>query len=71
MSNPTYKKIEIVGTSSESVEEAIQNAVAQASKSVKNINWFEIPELRGAIADGKVSQYQVTVKMGFRVEEGQ
>ena len=68
MSNPhTYKKVEIVGSSSNSVEEAIQNALDECSKSVRNMEWFEVMETRGHIVDGKVAHYQVTVKIGFRI----
>lgn len=64
----TYKKLEIVGSSKNSIEEAINNAVAECSKSVKNVEWFEVIETRGHIVDGKVAHYQVTVKVGFRIE---
>jgi len=62
-----FKKIEVVGTSKNSIDEAIQNAIAKASESVKEISWFETTEIRGHVADGKVDQFQVTVKVGFRV----
>ena len=65
----TYKKVEIVGSSTTTVEDAIQNALAQASKSIKNLEWFEVTETRGHIVDGKVGHYQVTLKVGFRIEE--
>lgn len=64
-----YKKIEIVGSSTNSVEEAIQNAIALASKTIKNLGWFEVVETRGHIKDGKVGHYQVTLKIGFTLEE--
>lgn len=63
-----YKKIEVVGSSTTSIEEAIQNAVAETSKTVKNVEWFEVQETRGHIVDGKVAHYQVVVKVGFRIE---
>ena len=63
-----YKKIEVVGTSPSSIEEAVDNAVAKASESVKNLRWFEVVETRGRIKDGKVDQYQVTLKIGFRLD---
>ncbi|HTP52189.1 MAG TPA: dodecin [Anaeromyxobacteraceae bacterium] len=63
-----YKKIEVVGTSSESVAEAIRAAVAEAGKTVRNMSWFEVAEVRGAIKSGKVSEFQVTVRIGFKVE---
>ena len=69
MSDPVFKKIEVVGTSANSFDEATANAVAKAGETVHNMSWFEVTELRGAIADGKVRQYQVTVRIGFRVDE--
>ncbi|SDS30266.1 hypothetical protein SAMN05216198_1649 [Halopseudomonas litoralis] len=65
----TYKKLEIVGSSKNSIEDAINNAVAECSKSLKNVEWFEVMETRGHIVDGKVAHYQVTVKVGFRIED--
>ncbi len=65
----TYKKVEIVGSSTTTVEDAIQNALAEASKSIKNLEWFEVTETRGHIVDNnKVGRYQVTLKVGFRIE---
>jgi flavin-binding protein dodecin len=69
MSDHIYKKIEIVGSSSKSIEDAIENAVTRAGQSVKNLRWFEVAETRGHIEDGKVKHYQVTLKIGFRLEE--
>jgi flavin-binding protein dodecin len=63
----TYKLIELVGVSERSTEEAIHNALAEASKSLKGLSWFEVTETRGLIEEGKVSQFQVTLKIGFRV----
>ena len=63
-----YKKIEVVGTSPVSVAEAIKEAVAEAGKTVRNMSWFEVAEVRGAIKAGKVSEFQVTVRIGFKVE---
>lgn len=68
-SHHTYKKIEIVGSSPVSIEEAINNALAECSKSVRNLDWFEVTETRGHIVDGKVGHYQVTLKVGFRVSD--
>ncbi len=65
----TYKKIEVVGVSETSFAEAVKNAVAKASKTIRNLDWFEVVEMRGLIQDGKVKQFQVTVKIGFRLEE--
>jgi len=67
MSEHVYKKIEIVGSSKESVEAAIQNALAKAGETVQNMRWFEVVETRGYIEDGKISYYQVTLKIGFTV----
>jgi len=64
----TYKKLEIVGSSTTSVEDAINNALAETAKSVKNLEWFEVGEIRGHIQDAKVAHYQVTLKIGFRIE---
>lgn len=63
-----YKKLEIVGSSTTSIEDAINNAIAECSKSVKNVEWFEVMETRGHINDGQVAHFQVTVKVGFRIE---
>ena len=63
----TYKHIELVGVSERSTEDAIQNALAQASQSLKGLSWFEVKEMRGLIEDGKVNQFQVTLKIGFRI----
>jgi|RhiMethySRZTD1v2_1073278.scaffolds.fasta_scaffold122962_2 dodecin len=63
----TYKLIELVGVSEQSTEDAIQNALAQASQSLKGLAWFEVKEMRGLIEDNKVSQFQVTLKIGFRI----
>jgi flavin-binding protein dodecin len=63
----TYKLIELVGVSERSTEDAIQNALAQASQTLKGLAWFEVKEMRGLIEEGKVSQFQVTLKVGFRI----
>ena len=63
-----YKKIEVVGTSKESFAHATKVAIEEASKTVKNTSWFEVGELRGAIKNGKVSEFQVTLRIGFKVE---
>ncbi|MCB1190691.1 MAG: dodecin domain-containing protein [Leptospiraceae bacterium] len=64
----TYKKIELTGTSSTSIEDAVNNALKKASESVRNMRWFEIVETRGDIKDGKVHFWQVTMKVGFTLE---
>lgn len=68
MSEHTYKKVEIVGTSKTGVDSAIQNAIEKASQTLKNLDWFEVIETRGHIVDGKVSHTQVTLKVGFRLD---
>jgi flavin-binding protein dodecin len=65
----TYKMLELVGSSTVSIDDAIQNAIAQAAKSVKLMEWFEVLETRGhIIEDGKVGHFQVTLKVGFRID---
>jgi len=63
-----FKKIEIVGTSKTSFADAVKVAVAEAGKSVRHTSWFEVVEQRGSIKDGKVHEFQVTVRIGFKVE---
>jgi hypothetical protein len=65
----TYKKIEIVGTSTASFAEAAKSAVAEASKTIRNMSWFEVVEQRGAVKDGKVLEFQVTLRIGFKLEK--
>lgn len=62
-----YKKVEIVGSSKKSIEDAIENALEECGKSVRNMEWFEVTETRGHIVDGKVGHYQVVMKIGFRI----
>jgi flavin-binding protein dodecin len=64
----TFKVIELVGTSPISFAEAVKAAVAEASKTVRNMGWFEVVEERGRIADGAVAEFQVTIKVGFKLE---
>ncbi len=68
MSDSIYKIIELTGTSSISVEDAVQRAVAKAGESVRRMGWFEVLETRGRIEGDKVAQWQVTIKIGFTVE---
>lgn len=68
MSDHIYKKIEIVGSSPESIEKAIENAIAKASESIRNMRWFEVVETRGHIDNQKVAHYQVTLKIGFTID---
>jgi hypothetical protein len=69
MPGHTYKIIELVGSSEIGTDDAIKNAIAKASLTVKHMGWFEVVETRGHIADGKVAHYQVTIKVGFRIED--
>ncbi|EGW52905.1 hypothetical protein QQ73_12200 [Candidatus Endoriftia persephone str. Guaymas] len=69
MSEHIYKMIEIVGSSSESSDDAVRNAIKRAAKSIHNMNWFEVVESRGHIQDGEVAHWQVTLKIGFRLED--
>ena len=70
MSDHIHKVLELVGTSAESVSDAIQCAITRASATVRNIRWFEVVQVRGDVSGGKVSHYQVTLKIGFTLEEG-
>jgi flavin-binding protein dodecin len=67
--NRTYKLVEIVGTSEKSFADATSRGVERAAETLRNIDWFEVTELRGRVANGKVSQYQVKMKVGFRLED--
>lgn len=69
MSAHTYKLVELVGSSPNSVDEAIRNAIEKASHSIRHMDWFETTEIRGHIADGKVAHFQVKLKVGFRLED--
>jgi flavin-binding protein dodecin len=64
----TYKMVELVGTSPKSFAEAARAAIADASKTIRHMDWFEVVEQRGRIADGKVQEFQVTLKVGFKIE---
>jgi len=68
MANSVFKKIQVVGTSPISYAEATANAVAKVAQTEKNLSWFEVAELRGAIRDGKVQEYQVTLNIGAKLE---
>lgn len=69
MSEHVYKKIELVGSSPVSSDEAIKNALTRASATLKNLDWFEVTEIRGHLIDGKLAHWQVALKVGLRVEE--
>lgn len=68
MSNHVYKLVELVGSSSASIDDAIRNAIEVAAKTLRHIDWFEVTETRGHVVDGKVGHFQVTLKAGFRLE---
>jgi len=68
MSNHVYKTLELVGTSTTGTDDAIRRAIETAAKTVRNIDWFEVVESRGHVAGGKVAHFQVTLKVGFRIE---
>jgi flavin-binding protein dodecin len=69
VSEPVYKKIELTGSSADSIEAAIDNALARASKTVRNMRWFEVIEIRGNIDEETTKHYQVTIKVGFHLED--
>lgn len=71
MSSNTYKITELVATSPESMEKAIEGGIKRAGETLNNLDWFEVTEVRGHIVDGKVAHYQVGLKIGFRLEDGQ
>jgi len=67
--DPTYRLTEVVGTSSDSIDQAVRNGVAKAAETVRNLDWFEVVEVRGTIREGEVGAFQVRMKLGFRVED--
>jgi flavin-binding protein dodecin len=69
VSEHTYKITEIVGTSPDGVDQAIRNGVARAAQTLRHLDWFEVAEVRGFIRDGAVDHFQVTMKLGFRMED--
>ena len=69
MSNRTYRVTEIVGTSTEGLEDAVTNGITRAAQTLRHLDWFEVTEIRGHIRDGKVDHYQVGMKVGFRLED--
>ncbi|GGZ37308.1 hypothetical protein GCM10010387_34310 [Streptomyces inusitatus] len=70
MSNHTYRVTEIVGTSPDGVDQAIRNGLARANQTLRELDWFEVTQVRGRIVDGSVEHYQVGLKVGFRLEGG-
>jgi len=69
MSNHTYRVTEIVGTSPDGIDTAISNGITRAAATIRHMDWFEVVSVRGEIEDGAVAHYQVTLKVGFRIEE--
>lgn len=69
MSNHTYRVTEIVGTSTDGIDEAIRNGIRRASQTLRNLDWFEVTQVRGQIEEGEIAHYQVGLKVGFRLEE--
>ncbi|WP_138903770.1 dodecin [Streptomyces albidochromogenes] len=70
MSDHTYRVTEIVGTSTEGVDQAIRNGIDRASQTLRGLDWFEMTQVRGHIVDGRIEHYQVGLKVGFRLEDG-
>ncbi len=68
MSDHVYRITEVVGSSPESVQQAIRNGIARVSRTVRNVEWFEATEIRGAVVDGEIEAFQVTLKVGFRLD---
>lgn len=68
MSNHVYKTLELTGSSPNSIEHAVETAIAKASETIRNIHWFSITETRGHVEDGKIAHWQVTLKIGFTLE---
>lgn len=69
MSNHTYRVTEIVGTSPDSVDQAVRNGISRASQTLRNLDWFEVTQVRGQIENGQIQHWQVGLKVGFRLEE--
>ena len=69
MSEHVYKHLELTGSSTTSIEDAVSKAIAKASQTVRNIHWFEVIETRGNVDEGKITWWQVTIKAGFRLED--
>ena len=68
MSDATYKVTEVVGTSTDSIQKAVRNGIPRASDTLRNLDWFQVTEIRGHIVDGEVGHFQVTMKIGFKLE---
>ena len=70
MKDPVYKLIELTGTSTTSIEDAVDKAIQRAHQTLKNLSWFQVVETRGSITEGKIRHWQVTIKVGFMIEDG-
>ncbi|MFD0318721.1 dodecin [Streptomyces flavalbus] len=70
MSNHTYRVTDIVGTSPEGVDQAIRNGISRASQTLRNLDWFEVTEVRGQLDGGEIAHWQVSMKVGFRLDDG-
>ncbi len=68
MADKVYKKVDVVGCSAESIEKAVTAAVAKASETLRGLSWFELKEIRGSVKDGKPTEWQVTVQLGFKLD---
>ncbi|MGV9249172.1 dodecin [Streptomyces sp. NPDC003710] len=71
MTDHTYRVTEIVGSSPEGVDQAVRNAITRASQTLRNLDWFEVTQVRGRIENGQIEHYQVGLKVGFRLEDGE
>ena len=69
MTNHTYRVVEIVGSSPDGVDAAIRNGIARAAQTTRGLDWFEVQSIRGQLADGGIAHVQVTMKVGFRMED--
>ena len=70
MANRTYRVTEIVGTSDQSIDDAVRNGIGRAAQTLRHLDWFEVTEVRGQIVDGAPQHFQVGMKLGFRLEDG-
>ncbi|MET9960767.1 dodecin [Streptomyces sp. NPDC006326] len=71
MSNHTYRVTEIVGTSQDGIDQAVRNGIARAGQTLRNLDWFEVTQVRGHIENGEIAHYQVGLKVGFRLDDGE
>jgi flavin-binding protein dodecin len=69
MSSHTYRMVEIVGTSPQGIDDAIRNGIARANRTVRNLDWFQVTEIRGNLQEGQIADWQISMKVGFRLED--